>query len=128
MILVVDDDETMRDAMVAVLESAGYEVIAARTATQALSLLRSGAAKPALMLLDLVMPGMSGVQFRAAQLQDGALATIPVIFVSAFSNTLEALQSGGQLHAAAVLGKPVDARDLLAVVGRLCPPPEPSVA
>jgi len=122
LILVVDDDETMRDAMVAVLESAGYEVIAERTARQALALLQSSAAKPSLILLDLVMPGMSGVEFRAVQLQDAALATIPVVFVSAFPNTLDALQSTGRLGAAAVLGKPVDARDLLTLVGRLCPP------
>jgi two-component system response regulator MprA len=123
-ILVVDDDETMRDAMVAVLQSAGYAVIAEGTATKALALLQSGAAKPFLILLDLMMPGMSGVEFRAAQLQDAALEPIPVVFVSAFPNTVDALQSGGRLHAAGVLRKPVDADDLLAVVRRLCPPPE----
>jgi len=127
LILVVDDDETMRDAMVAVLESAGYEVIGERTATEALAHLRSGADKPSLILLDLKMPGMSGVEFRAMQLQDRELAMIPVVFVSGFPNTLEAVQSAGRLGAAAVLAKPVDARDLLRVAGRLCPPRHPSI-
>ena len=127
LILVVDDDEFMRDATVAVLEAEGYPVMAARTATEAIALLRAGAVKPSLILLDFMMPGMTGADFRAAQLQDVALATIPVIFLSAFPNTLDALQSG-PLRAAAVLEKPVDARDLLALVGRWCPPPEPSAA
>jgi CheY-like chemotaxis protein len=128
LILVVDDDEIMRDAMVAVLESAGYAVIGERTATEALAHLQSGAVKPSLILLDLKMPGMSGVEFRATQLQDEALKAIPVVFVSAFPNTVDVLQSGGRLHAAGVLRKPVDARKLLAMVRRLCPPREPSSA
>ena len=99
LILVVDDDEIMRDAMVAVLEGAGYEAVSTQTATQALSLLRSGTIRPSLIFLDLVMPGMSGVEFRGAQLQDGALETIPVVFVSAFPNTLGDLQSGDPLAA-----------------------------
>ena len=128
LILVVDDDEAMRDAMAATLEAAGYEAISARTATQALALLRSGGVRPSLIFLDLVMPEMSGVEFRAAQLQDEALEAIPVVFVSAFPNTVDVLQSGGRLHAAGVLRKPVDAGKLLAVVRRLCPPPESSSA
>jgi CheY-like chemotaxis protein len=127
LILVVDDDEFMRGAMVAVLEADGYAVISAWTAAQALDRLRTGAIKPSLILLDFMMPGMTGADFRAAQLEDTALATIPVVFVSAFPHTLDALQSG-PLRAVAVLQKPVDARDLLAVVGRSCHSPEPPAA
>lgn len=72
-----------------------------------------------------MMPGMTDGEFRAAQLRDKALATIPVVFVSAFPHTLDTLQTG-PLRAAAILEKPVDARHLLALVGRLCRPPEPS--
>lgn len=120
LILIVDDDEKMRDAMLAVLESAGYEVIAERTATEALAHLQSGAVKPSLILLDLVMPGMSGVEFLTVLLQDRVLATIPVVFISGFPTTLDALQSAGRLGAAAVLAEPVDAHDLLTVIGRIC--------
>ena len=121
LILVVDDDETMRDAMVAVLQVAGYRVIGVRTAMQALDLLREGAVTPSLILLDFMMPGMTGGDFRAAQLQDVSLATIPVVFVSALTRTLDALQCG-PLRAAGTLEKPLDAHDLLTLVGRLCPP------
>lgn len=121
LILIVDDDEFLRDATVALLQVAGYAVIGTRTAMQALALLRSGTVKPALILLDFMMPGMNGADFRAAQLQDVSLATIPVVFVSALTRTLDALQCG-PLRAAAALEKPVDAHDLLTLVGRLCPP------
>src|SRR5437868_4807326 len=83
-ILAVDDDEFVRGATVAVLEADGYEAVGARSATQALALLRAGAFKPSLILLDFMMPGMTGGDFRAAQLGDAALASIPVVFVSAF--------------------------------------------
>jgi len=123
LILVVDDDEDMRDAMMAVLESAGYEVIGAQTGGGALALLRTATVKPSVVLLDLMMPGMTGWELRAAQLRDSALASVPVVFVSAYHHTLEGLQKG-PLRPAATLRKPVDARELLAVVGRLCPPPQ----
>jgi CheY-like chemotaxis protein len=127
LVLVIDDDEIMREGTVAVLEAEGYEAIGARTGDAALALLRTGTVKPSLILLDFMMPGMTGWQFRAEQMEDAALASIPVIFLSAFHNTLQALQCG-PLRAAATLEKPVEAHYLLALVNQLCPPREPSAA
>jgi CheY-like chemotaxis protein len=115
LILVVDDDEFMRDGIIAVLEAEGYAAIGARTGSQALALLRAGPGRPSLILLDFMMPSMTGAEFRAAQLQDARLADIPVVFLTAFPHTLDALQSG-RLCAAAALRKPVDPRRLLALV------------
>jgi len=119
LILVVDDDEFMRDGMVGVLEAAGYAAVGAGTGGEALALLRTATVKPSLILLDLMMPGMAGWDFRTAQLRDSELAPVPVVFVSAYHHTLQGLRQG-PLRPAATLEKPVDARNLLAVVERFC--------
>src|SRR2546427_3268392 len=79
-ILVVEDDPDARDEMARVLRSEGYDVAAAGDGEQALAELRRAA--PALILLDLMMPVMDGFEFRVRQMQDPALAGIPVIVLS----------------------------------------------
>ena len=81
-ILVVDDDEGSRQALADVLSDEGYEVLALPTAQEALDYLRSFPA-PKLIVLDLMMPGMEGWDFRHEQKRDPKLAGIPVIAVSA---------------------------------------------
>src|SRR6185436_12323698 len=81
-ILLVEDDFDVRDALIPILEYEGHRVVGAASGQEALDRLRSGA-KPSLILLDLMMPGMSGMEFRAEQLRDPALASIPVVVVSA---------------------------------------------
>lgn len=71
-VLVVDDDPDIRDTLVEALEEEGYSVAAAANGSEALETLRRIA--PRLILLDLFMPIMGGQQFRARQLEDGALA------------------------------------------------------
>ncbi|HEY7157729.1 MAG TPA: response regulator [Gemmataceae bacterium] len=83
-ILIVEDDETMRRAMQMVLEWEGYSVACAANGQEALDVLRSGP-RPALILLDVMMPVLDGQQFRQEQLRDPSLAAIPVIVVSAVS-------------------------------------------
>src|SRR5262245_8964464 len=84
-ILVVEDDEQLRGTMLDLLELEGFEVLSACNGREALECLRKNPA-PSLIVLDLMMPVMSGPEFRAEQLRDGALSGIPVIVVSAASD------------------------------------------
>jgi len=113
-ILLVDDDAAFRDAVVRLLEANGYTTVAAGDGRQALDLLRSDTA-PALILLDLRMPVMDGPTFRAEQLRDPRLRSIPVLVLSADRT------AAGDPRFLGVRScpKPVDPDDLLRVVGRL---------
>src|SRR3989454_11108836 len=66
-ILVVEDNADVRDAWEALLEGEGYRVVSAASGREALRWLRSSEVMPALILLDLIMPGMNGWDFRAEQ-------------------------------------------------------------
>lgn len=118
-ILIVDDDLTNRTMFSMMLEHEGYRVITASDAPSALELLEAGA-QPRLILLDLMMPGMSGWDFRRIQLQNPRLAHIPVVVLSAM-NDLVGRADG--LDVAEVIQKPVTIATLLETVGRYCPPP-----
>jgi CheY-like chemotaxis protein len=109
-ILVVDDDPAARDVLIHLLESEGYEVATAGDGEQALACMRRCA--PALVLLDLMLPVMDGFEFRVRQMQDPALADIPVIVFTGG----EDVDKATGLHAAACLRKPVDAATLLEAV------------
>ena len=80
-VLVVDDERDVQALVRLVLERQGYDVDAASDGREALAKIE--ARRPDLVLLDLMMPVMNGWQFRAKQLQDPALAEIPVIVMSA---------------------------------------------
>jgi CheY-like chemotaxis protein len=114
---VVDDDGAIREALAAVLEDEGYAVQGAANGREALQILRAGA-QPQLILLDLMMPVMSGWDFRAAQQQDPALSVIPVVVLSADRDVgAHAVALGAQAY----LNKPVDIDALLDAVSRYCP-------
>lgn len=113
-VLVVDDDPYIREALAEVLQDEGYPVATARDGEEALDRLGRGPA-PALILLDLRMPGMSGWELRRRLLADPALAEIPVVLLSADSRLEEAQ---AVLGAAGSLRKPPSLDDLLAAVGR----------
>ena len=81
-ILIVEDDDGVQQALANVLREEGYEVEAVSDGSTALRRLTEGP-PPSLILLDLMMPQMDGVEFRARQLADSRVANIPVIVVSA---------------------------------------------
>src|SRR5436309_15353506 len=112
-ILVVEDDPDVRDALVLLLEGEGYAVTSARNGQEALEQLR--AAPPALVLLDLMLPVMDGFEFRVQQLQDPALARVPVIVLSSGGDLTRKVEP---LHVDACLSKPLDLERLLALVAR----------
>ena len=113
-ILIVDDDPDIREALVDVLSDSGFAVRAAANGREALAILRSSA-PPRVVLLDLMMPVMDGLQFRQEQLADPALRDIPVIVISAGSNVAESARA---LGVTASLRKPLDLDKLLEVIAR----------
>jgi CheY-like chemotaxis protein len=82
-VLVVDDDDGIREALAMALSDEGRRVSCACNGEEALARLRSGDPLPCLILLDLMMPVMNGQDFRAAQLKDENLSGIPVVLMTA---------------------------------------------
>jgi CheY-like chemotaxis protein len=113
-ILLIDDDDAVRDALAELLVAEGHRVVTAANGREGLD--RAAEEPPALVLLDLCMPVMDGWAFRAAQLADPRLAAVPVIVMSA---SLGAERAGlTVLRPAAFLAKPVDLERLMALVRR----------
>lgn len=113
-ILVVEDDQGIRDVLRFSLESEGYKVFTAENGKVALDVL-SQISKPCLVLLDLMMPIMNGWDFVDALDKDVTLAAIPVVIVSAFSEQTRIIKSQGFVK------KPVDLDTLFQVVKEWCP-------
>ena len=108
-LLIVEDDAAVLDALREVLEDEGHEVAVAANGREALNRLRSGN-RPNLILLDLMMPVMSGWEFREAQLQDETLAAIPTVLLTADGR---AAQKAADLQSAGFLQKPIKPDRLL---------------
>ncbi len=81
-ILVVDDDLDILESVQDALSTEGFHVLTAVNGAEALKVLRSGA-RPAIVLLDLMMPVMNGFEFLEAQAGDPQIASVPVLVVSA---------------------------------------------
>ena len=116
-ILIVDDDAGIRDLLTLFLVHKGYAVDSARNGLEALHELQEHRPFPQLILLDLMMPVMDGVEFRQAQRQDPLLAPIPVVVMSAAENIQE---QAPLLAADASLPKPIDFDALLTTIEHFC--------
>jgi len=119
-LLVIDDDHDILLSLQDVLEVEGYRVVTAVSGREALEYLRQGL-RPDLILLDLMMPDVSGWAFRARQRVDPALASIPVVVVSGQGLSAHDV---AELGVAGYLPKPVDLDTLLSTVERFSSPPE----
>jgi len=118
-ILLLEDHDDFREMLRTYLQRAGYRCEGYSSALDALTVLQGGK-KVCLILLDLMMPGLSGFQFRTEQLADAALRDIPVVVLTAGQHSLD---YHGNLEAVAYLQKPVDFDQVLAVVREHCGPP-----
>jgi CheY-like chemotaxis protein len=88
-VLIIDDDGNSREALAELLAREGYEVATAENGAQGLGYLRVGH-RPSVILLDLMMPGLDGWDFRTEQKRDETLARIPVIAISAAGRLVDA--------------------------------------
>ena len=113
LILVVDDEDDLRETVQSILELEGFRTVGACNGLEALERLRDGSERPSLILLDLMMPRMNGWDFRAHQLADPALEGIPVVVMTANGN-VELHPLAGR--AVEVLRKPVPFDRLLSTV------------
>jgi len=113
-ILIVDDDSDVRSALSELLQEEGFAVEAAHNGREALARLRSGGLHPAVILLDLMMPGMDGWDFRSEQMRDPELAAVPVVIVSASGFSRESIRL--QFGPAAYVEKPIERDALLGVI------------
>jgi CheY-like chemotaxis protein len=113
-ILVIEDDAGIREALSDYLRSEGFLVDVAGDGAEGLE--RLAARRPDVILVDLAMPVMNGGQFLARLRADQATRTLPVVLMTGTR------PPGGMAAAAdAVLQKPFDLDELLAVVRRLRP-------
>jgi Amt family ammonium transporter len=109
-ILIIDDDEVARDILRRMLETDGYSVLIAATGDEGLAVAK--AEKPALITVDLLMPGVDGWSVLRALKADEATRDIPVIVVSSVADR----RTGISLGAIDALSKPIDRDRLLQLV------------
>ena len=88
-VLIVDDDPEIRSVVRMILESRGMRVEEAPTGEDALDRLRGEEAKPDLVLLDVMMPGMTGWEVLKELKDDPELRSIPVVMLSALEPTVD---------------------------------------
>ncbi len=113
-IMVVDDDPDIRDTLCALLRADGHDVLCHADGLEALNDLRAGA-RPCLILLDLMMPVLDGVGFRAEQQKDPALASIPVVAITAAGRIV-----ASSIEVSDVLPKPFGFSQVRSVISRYC--------
>jgi CheY-like chemotaxis protein len=116
-VLVVEDDQEVRDAIAEVLEDCEYKALPAANGAEALERLRTAAPQPCVILLDVMMPTMDGWEFRAAQQSDPAMKDIPVVLLSAHTDVKSA---AAQMQVAGFLPKPVAIDKLIETVEKFC--------
>ncbi len=115
-LMLVEDDDLIREVFTALLEGQGYAVRGAGDGQDALDQLRAGPV-PDCILLDLRMPRMDGRQFRARQRAHPRWASIPVLVLSSEPKVAEEAAS---LGVAGFLQKPVEPEALLRVLRQAC--------
>ena len=112
-ILVVDDDPVIVKLLEINFRLEGFQPRTATSGRQAIELIRE--LRPALVLLDLMMPGIDGWEVRRAMLEDPAIASIPVVVVSARSQD-EDRRQGYALGVTEYITKPFDPAELVETV------------
>ena len=114
-ILIVEDDDDLREVVKDLLRDLGYSVATAVNGSDALHYLRTNR-PPGLIVLDVMMPVMDGVEFCRRRLRDPALRTIPIFLFTARG------QSIANVSAVRVLRKPLVVEELIDAVRSVVAP------
>jgi len=115
LIMIVDDDDDIRTTLSELLEHMKYDVAVAADGLDAMRQLRKGA-RPAVILLDLMMPVMDGYEFLVELRRQTALARIPIVVITAAGN---AAAEASKLGATGHIQKPFKLDELLATISRV---------
>ncbi|HAN05851.1 MAG TPA: response regulator [Elusimicrobia bacterium] len=116
-VLVVDDDKSVCDIISGELGGQGYSTVVAGNGREALDYLKVCPSRPGLILLDLMMPVMTGWEFRKVQQSDPELAAIPVAIITGMPGMEKKAETIGAVD---VLCKPSRVEELTALVSRFC--------
>jgi DNA-binding response OmpR family regulator len=126
LILVVDDDESIRELMTVMLSKEGYRVETAADGEEGFS--RATALAPDLIVLDLMLPRYGGFELLR-QLQGGDLARVPIIVVTGrYTDDSTADMIRQESNVIELLEKPVKSTRLLAALARVLRSPQPDAA
>jgi CheY-like chemotaxis protein len=115
LVLVVDDDDAIREALSDLLEDVGFTTISARHGLEALKFLATSSTTPTLILLDLTMPIMDGWAFCRSRWKSRTLREIPVILISA----VDLSETNRPTGVDAFLWKPIDADEFVRLAVRM---------
>ena len=115
-ILVVDDEPHIVEAVKFRLEANNYEVITAPDGQEGLK--KAKAAKPDLVILDIVMPGMDGTAVAAALKDDLNTKDIPVIFLTCLVKKTEEKKAEHMIGHEFIIAKPFEAEELLSMIDK----------
>jgi CheY-like chemotaxis protein len=118
-IFVVEDQTELRESICEELEREGFTTVGAPHGERALALLHRSAARPSLMLLDLLLPHTDGWEVVASMKADPKLRDVPIVVMSAVPPQATSLQAQG---VAATLSKPFTMEELLFIVTRFVQP------
>jgi len=118
-ILIVDDDNDLRDMLRLALQSEGYQTTCAANGREALTVLRGPSARPCLVLLDIMMPVMNGWDVLEVIARERALCDIPVVVMSGHLRDRRERERASR-SPAMFLEKPISLAKLLSVVGQFC--------
>ena len=116
-VLIVDDDQGIRDALSELLEMEGYLVQVAPNGEEGLQRLRTMHPEPGLVLLDLMMPAVDGLEFRKRQMAENIRTHIPVVLMSADGQIEKKRMNSGITD---YLRKPMDISQVMDIVERHC--------
>lgn len=119
-LLVVEDDPDIRDELSSIFAARGFRAYSAGNGKEALALAEAGV-RPAVILLDLAMPEMDGMEFLERQAETPMLAGVPVVVMTAFQRARRSFPS----NVKAVLEKPLALRELIQIVQDVVSAPAP---
>lgn len=112
-ILIIEDDQDIRDNLSELLESEGYAVALAENGKVGLENLEHGIVKPGLILLDLMMPVMDGRTFLAKIKDLPNISNIPIVVISAGTEKIEGKIAG-------FMKKPLDLDEVITAAVKFC--------
>ena len=114
-VMLVEDEDDTREILASALEEAGYRILRADNGAAAWKLLQEHDGRCDLILLDLMMPTMSGWDFRRKQREDTRFSKIPVLLMSAGAHIATV---ASELGAAGYVSKPIEIPELLRSIRR----------